>query len=596
MALEAFKVAHKKLPETDGGDEAALMIGKIYLYGLREKSDLVEAVAWLKRTADGYFNPARDVQTFDPKRPELTTPIAEASMILAGLYGEGHAGVPKDPAQSRKYLERAAETGYLPASTTLGDLYHQGVEVPQDLRKAFKNYMDAAKFAHLPAMTAVARMYETGEAPGGPDPVKALAWRNEAAKFDDPAGLYALAVAYDRGQGVTADPERAIGFYKVSAVGGYPPAMAAIGTYFYTGEQVPRDLEVARGWFEQAALGADPDGMFNLAAMMARGEGGEADRVKAWAWLKIAESLGHPEAAAAARAVEARFTAEDRAGVVDLSSAQAAPPWDGPPGPDPEKAIDAAFVGAAPGGPPWWKVSKGEATVWIMGLPPGRTLETQRWNTAPLRQTLTGARMLLTSYSPWSRVTVQSSLVNPLPPELGRKIPGTGTKRPTFSDAISLHLGHYRRDHLTDRASLDLFRVAAGKKVAVATPPVRRAPPPSSLNPSSAGVGACVEAILADVAQPAALSKAAGEAWARGDVAGALSAPSGAEWACRVLWPDYWQRSVGFHTEAIAMALDMPGKVVAAIDVGQLVAEDGVLPRLRAMGLEVFGPVQPPEP
>ena len=87
----------------------------------------------------------------------------------------------------------------------------------------------------------------------------------------------------------------------------------------------------------------------------------------------------------------------------------------------------------------------------------------------------------------------------------------------------------------------------------------------------------------------------ASQAWAAGDVTGALAAPPGAAWGCEVLWPGHWERSVGFYTEAIAMALDMPGKVVAAIDIGQLVASDGILPRLRDMGLEVSGPMQPTE-
>ena len=108
-----------------------------------------------------------------------------------------------------------------------------------------------------------------------------------------------------------------------------------------------------------------------------------------------------------------------------------------------------------------------------------------------------------------------------------------------------------------------------------------------------ADVAACVEAMLADIAIPAEQSKAPSAAWAAGDVAGALAAPPGVHWACDVLWPNYRERSVGFITEAIAMALDMPGKVVAAADLGQLVAKDGILARLRDRGFEISGPMQP---
>ena len=76
-------------------------------------------------------------------------------------------------------------------------------------------------------------------------------------------------------------------------------------------------------------------------------------------------------------------------------------------------------------------------------------------------------------------------------------------------------------------------------------------------------------------------------------MAGALRGPRGVSWACRILWPDYWAENVGFQVEAIALALEMPGKVVVASDIGQLVAQTGILPQLRERGYEVSGPMQP---
>jgi TPR repeat protein len=321
-ALEQFKAHDRKIYSP----EAMLTIGKIYLYALKDKSDPVEAVKWLKMAAGSRFDPTLQTPVFDPREPDLNTALGEASMILADLYAQGHGSIAKDPAQSRKYLERAYDVGHIPAATTLGDIYYKGIDAPRDLKKAFKYYRDAAKFAHVPAMRALAHMYETGEAPDGANPQKALAWRNEAAKFDDPAGLYALAVAYDHGEGVAADPDRALGLYKTAAMNGSPQAQTALGTYFYNGERgLKRDLPIARGWFEQAAVAGDAEGMVKLAAMMAKGEGGDRDVVKAWGWLKFAEKKGHPAAAAAAAALEAKFTAADRAGVEALKATPAGP-------------------------------------------------------------------------------------------------------------------------------------------------------------------------------------------------------------------------------------------------------------------------------
>jgi TPR repeat protein len=314
-ALDYFLQADSKL----GNAEAKLQIGKIYLFGLKDKSDPALGVRWLKDAAGMRFNGWNDTPIFDPQEPERNTSLGEAAMILADVYGRGYGPVPKDPAQSRKYLERAYEVGHIAAAKMLGDIYYEGRDTPRDLEKAFDWYRNGAKFAHGPAMIALAQMYETGEAPGGADPKKALAWRTESAKRDNPAALYALAIAYDHGDGVEPDAERALALYKLAAMNGEPGAMTAIGTYFYRGEGgLERDLATARQWFEQGALSGDADGMFNLAVMQAKGEGGALDRVKAWGWFRIADSLGHAQAAAAARALEAQFTDADRAGVEAL--------------------------------------------------------------------------------------------------------------------------------------------------------------------------------------------------------------------------------------------------------------------------------------
>jgi TPR repeat protein len=323
-ALDQFKAAYRKLPLGDGGDEAALTIGKIYLFGLKEKSDPVEGVAWLKKAAGAPFNPRSMTPRFDPREPERNTAMGEAAMILADIYGAGRGPVAKDPVQARRYLERAIEVGHVPAGMTLGDLYYNGVDTPRDLKKAFDSYMSAAAFAYAPAAVAVAQMYATGEAPGGRNDVKALGWYMQAARLDHPEGLHAVAVAFDRGEGVGANPQTALAFYKLAAAQGDAASQAAIGTYFYTGDGgLPKDAALARKWFERAAIGGDPDGMFNLAAMLAKGEGGAAERVRAWGWLKIAERQGHANAGAAVRAIEAQFTPEDRAGAAELSARKA---------------------------------------------------------------------------------------------------------------------------------------------------------------------------------------------------------------------------------------------------------------------------------
>ena len=91
-----------------------------------------------------------------------------------------------------------------------------------------------------------------------------------------------------------------------------------------------------------------------------------------------------------------------------------------------------------------------------------------------------------------------------------------------------------------------------------------------------------------------ALYVKAGEAWAKGDVATLLSvSPRVSARLCSHLFPTQWERSVDYNTRAIEEALKSPGKTLAAVHIPQLVAEDGVLERLRKAGYAVSDPSRP---
>ncbi|MBO9622378.1 MAG: sel1 repeat family protein [Sphingomonas sp.] len=311
-SLVWFKKAASKLTPAEGGDEATLFVGKLYLQGLGDKSDPVEAVKWLKKTAESPFNPARETPLFDPRRPELNTAMGEASVILANLYRSGFRGVEKDPEQARKWYARAFEVGHVPAAKVLGDLYNHGIDAPRDVKKAVSWYRKAAKLNYPAAQFALAEILYIGGSGVAQDRKEALGWYQAAARNNHGGGLYALGRAYEFGEGVKADPQRALGFYKSAALRGSAAARMALGTYFYEGKLVPKDDAAARQWFEAAAKGDDPEGMFNLGAMMARGEGGARDVPGAWAWLRRAAGLGNENAPRALAALERRMSPAEK--------------------------------------------------------------------------------------------------------------------------------------------------------------------------------------------------------------------------------------------------------------------------------------------
>ncbi len=311
-----FKAASDKLNDEEGGDEARLFLGKLQLAGFGPTKDPAAAIGWLKQAADGNFNALTDMPQFDPTQPQRNTAMGEAAMILASIYGRGMPGVSQDMAVACKWYQRAEDVGHVAAGRTLGDIYARGLSgVPRDPRKAVAAYRRAARLDLPSAQVALAGLLEGG-APGiKPDVKTAMGWYTRAAtKHQDPQAMYALALAYDTGQGgVTVDPANAFALFKAAALKGVPGAMAAVGTFFQDGTVVKQDQPTARKWFEAAAKDGNPDGMYYLAAMLANGRGGSRDFVQAWVWLTRAAKLGQGDAPAALAKLEAIMTPGDRA-------------------------------------------------------------------------------------------------------------------------------------------------------------------------------------------------------------------------------------------------------------------------------------------
>ncbi|MDC7683308.1 SEL1-like repeat protein [Asticcacaulis sp. BYS171W] len=308
-ALAMFKKSYDKI----GYEDAALMIGKMYLYGMGTQKDSKQAVYWFRRVAERPFDINKEIHKFDPKNPEAANTLAEANLTLAKIYLTGY-GVPKDQKEALKWFERASYIGYIPATKTVGDMYYNGVGTTKDVKKAVKNYQDAAKYGYAPAQYALAEILYTGEGDIKADRKMALAWYNESAKANHPGGLYALGVAYDAGEGVPADQQKALGFYKEAAIRGNADAQNAVGTYFYQGGSLlPKDDTAARQWFEVAAKNGQTDAQFNLAVMYMKGEGGPKNLVNAYLWFAMARKGGHENATAALKAVQAQMTEADKA-------------------------------------------------------------------------------------------------------------------------------------------------------------------------------------------------------------------------------------------------------------------------------------------
>jgi TPR repeat protein len=296
-ALSLFSTAYAKV----GYDEAALMLARLHLYGLGTPKDTGGAIAWLRKVADGRYDPARDRLRFDPAQPGAMNERIEASFMLARIYERG-LGVPKNPAEARAWYEKAADFGFVPA---LDMLRH-------DPAKGLARLREGADAGYAPAQYHLGTAYYTGE--GVPRDLKlAGAWFAAAAKAGHPGALFAAGRMYDLGEGVAPDPAKAIVYYKEAALKGDRDARYALGTFFYAGEVVAKDVTTARKLFDAAARQGQPDAMFNLGVMTAGGEGGPRDPAQAYVWFSLAKAAGHEGAGAALASIAPTLSAGERA-------------------------------------------------------------------------------------------------------------------------------------------------------------------------------------------------------------------------------------------------------------------------------------------
>lgn len=311
LALATFKASYNKV----GWDEAAMMLGAMYLAGQGAVRNPQEAIAWYSKVAQARRVPSH-FSRFNPHNPEYANPRIQSQLQLAQLYMAG-VDVPRDPARARAWYQEAADLDHVPAIFTLARMLQSGYGGARDPARAARLYAEAARAGYVPAQYQLARMHNAGQlvpqdAQAAFDLYRQVAG-NPRAGDRKVFAEFALAQAYDEGIGVKAEPARALAFYKVAAVAGHAGAQQALATYFYKGEQVARDLPLARKLFLAAAVQGSDSAMSSAGAMLFRGEGGNKDVVQALAWLRLSASMGNEQAASNAKIIEKRLTPDELA-------------------------------------------------------------------------------------------------------------------------------------------------------------------------------------------------------------------------------------------------------------------------------------------
>jgi hypothetical protein len=286
---------------------------------------------------------------------------------------------------------------------------------------------------------------------------------------------------------------------------------------------------------------------------------------------------------------------------------------------DPQaNVVEELVVSAKLPGPAWWRVSDADTTIYVLGTPAALP-KGMAWDRSVLDRRLDGAFAVVTP-SEWRAGLGDLPAMLKLRKSL--KDDGAWTRRAPVLSArmqrawaaadpkdpmgwkdwkplfIALRLsGKVDKSDQLQAMEPDKTIAAMARKHGIKARPVqvRKAMPmlKSLVREHSDEAGlTCLTETLDAVEPGPGPRRAAAQAWAEGRVKAALSGPRGAE-RCQLLLPgvpEAMRQSVDDEVAALADLLKTPGHAVATFPIRGLVAEDGVLDKLRAKGIAVRTP------
>ena len=279
--------------------------------------------------------------------------------------------------------------------------------------------------------------------------------------------------------------------------------------------------------------------------------------------------------------------------------------------------VEELVVTARYPGPAFWRVSRGDARVWVLGVP-SLAPKRQVWERQLFSRYLAASDRVILPFN-GLKVRLMGGPAAALgyvrlrsgrPFEAGLA-PGEAARFAAARERLGQPAGRYAVNHplaaglmlhndwleanaLTTTDPAKLIRLLArdgGKAVVQRTYDLGPLLGALARTPRPAGE-ACLEAVLEEVEAGPGAIQAASRAWARGDVAGALDAERTWE-RCIAATPGAQAFDARFKADMsgdIRRALSGPGVRIAVVPLRPLLSEGGVLDRLRQEGFKVETP------
>ena len=285
-------------------------------------------------------------------------------------------------------------------------------------------------------------------------------------------------------------------------------------------------------------------------------------------------------------------------------------------------SIETVVVTARQPGPAFWHIAKGDSEVWILGTL-GPMPADLKWDTGRLARILDGARVAL--LPPHGQIGVfegiwflisEGDILRLSGDQKLEQILSPALRARFVAERTAIHQDADRYEE--DKPSVAGFRIEAdflkandlvatepdariGSLATSRSVPVRHVATYPALQVvkevpglSPEGNLKCLSDSLDDIDVMASHARLAADAWAKGDLEG-IKAHYAEPKALDCLgqsasFSRLWAQSVSDTVAAIDAALDRRGKVVIAINIGELLRRNGVVERLKAQGLTVEGP------
>lgn len=210
---------------------------------------------------------------------------AEAYVDLAEAFESG-TGVEKDEEKAFEYYSKAAALGAPSALYELGLSFLESEAVLDD-KKGFEYVKKAAEKGHGLAQLELGELYSNGIVVPE-NPKKAFHWYIKAAASDVEQALWIVGQALESGYGCETDMKEALCYYERAACLGHAEAQRTLG-YFM---EVDQELDKAFQWYMLASSQEDAIAQYNLSSMFWRGRGTTKNLNQAVFWCTEAAEQG----------------------------------------------------------------------------------------------------------------------------------------------------------------------------------------------------------------------------------------------------------------------------------------------------------------